>query len=338
MKKNKPRQFRFAEDVDEALNKLAKGSTLTAVLERLVRLAAVSPTLAFDAWLMRYVRDMGQLNEREYSIANSAFIAAHPGTGPISTAFEWNNNSMLTPEEDAAWREENGNLTEAGLQALNSIAREMGITADQVLEGVFEEVASRTNKKDLARELDGTPRVRVTVGAGEVIQPAESPTLPAAELASSNFSDLPGEVIQPPSSVIVRRGADIEQVTIFKSCRCPTPRSETMPNGEVICAICGCAFPASLWGDINKIMPPDNDYQEREDFGPNGDATTPGFLVDGEDQTATTEHTLEPDPFAEEPVDFTPQRSRAPKKHKIKPGELCDHGAAKGLCKHQECQ
>ena len=44
-----------------------------------------SPILAFDAWLLRWVKDNGRkLTLTEYGIAYTAFIAAHPGEGPHS--------------------------------------------------------------------------------------------------------------------------------------------------------------------------------------------------------------------------------------------------------------
>lgn len=43
-----------------------------------------SPILAFDKWLMRYVADHGKLTQQEYGIAYAAFIAAHPGEGPLA--------------------------------------------------------------------------------------------------------------------------------------------------------------------------------------------------------------------------------------------------------------
>ena len=44
-----------------------------------------SPILAFERWLLRWVEDHNRkLTQDEYSIAYSAFIAAHPGEGPQS--------------------------------------------------------------------------------------------------------------------------------------------------------------------------------------------------------------------------------------------------------------
>lgn len=43
-----------------------------------------SPILAFDKWLIRYVADCGKLSQKEYGIAYAAFIAAHPGEGPLT--------------------------------------------------------------------------------------------------------------------------------------------------------------------------------------------------------------------------------------------------------------
>lgn len=43
-----------------------------------------SPILAFQTWLTRYVADHRKLTQDEYLIAQAAFIAAHPGEGPVS--------------------------------------------------------------------------------------------------------------------------------------------------------------------------------------------------------------------------------------------------------------
>ena len=44
-----------------------------------------SPILAFQEWAIRWVVDNGRkLTQTEYGIAYAAFIAAHPGKGPVS--------------------------------------------------------------------------------------------------------------------------------------------------------------------------------------------------------------------------------------------------------------
>lgn len=52
--------------------------------EEALKKAAESPILAFEEWLLRYVEDCGKLSQREYGIAYAAFIAAHPGSGPLA--------------------------------------------------------------------------------------------------------------------------------------------------------------------------------------------------------------------------------------------------------------